>query len=203
MINLCRDERGKWRWPTNGADLVCPGIYLGDETTALCTGSVPPTYRPASERGKLSRILREMGVTAVLNAAQGNLEGWSMVNTKEAFYRPHGIKFLGVPGVDLKTFPLADYFYEAADFIDGVVRQGGRVLVHCVQVATFTVQHVKCQTLGEPFSEIHFSPGNQQIRYTRVGLPRHQEVTALGGCNQNGESEEKYCPKRRIHATTN
>ena len=40
MINLCRDERGKWRWPVNGADLVYPGIYLGDETTALCTGLV-------------------------------------------------------------------------------------------------------------------------------------------------------------------
>ena len=40
MINLCRDERGKWRWPVNGADLVYPGIYLGDETTALCTGWV-------------------------------------------------------------------------------------------------------------------------------------------------------------------
>ena len=38
LINLCRDERGKWRWPTNGADLVYPGIYLGDESTALCTG---------------------------------------------------------------------------------------------------------------------------------------------------------------------
>ena len=36
--DLCRDERGKWRWPVNGADLVTPGIYLGDETTALCTG---------------------------------------------------------------------------------------------------------------------------------------------------------------------
>ena len=38
MIDMCRDDRGKWRWPINGADLVYPGIYLGDETTALCTG---------------------------------------------------------------------------------------------------------------------------------------------------------------------
>ena len=38
LIDLCRDERGKWRWPTSGADLVYPGIYLGDESTALCTG---------------------------------------------------------------------------------------------------------------------------------------------------------------------
>ena len=75
-----------------------------------------------------------MGVTAVLNAAQGNLEGWSLVNTKEGFYRPHGIQFLGVPGVDLNSFPLGDYFYEAADFIDLILKQGGRVFVHCVQV---------------------------------------------------------------------
>ena len=28
---LCFDPRtGKWRWPVNGADLVFPGIYLGD-----------------------------------------------------------------------------------------------------------------------------------------------------------------------------
>ena len=80
------------------------------------------------------RILKDLGVTAVLNAAQGNLEGWSLVNTKEGFYRPHGIRFLGVPGVDLNSFPLADYFHEAADFIDEILREGGRVFVHCVQV---------------------------------------------------------------------
>ena len=32
MQDLCRDPKtGKWRWPINGADLVYPGIYLGDE----------------------------------------------------------------------------------------------------------------------------------------------------------------------------
>ena len=32
MQDLCRDPNtGKWRWPINGADLVYPGIYLGDE----------------------------------------------------------------------------------------------------------------------------------------------------------------------------
>ena len=37
MIDLLRNEKGKWQWPVNGADMVFPGIYLGDETTALCT----------------------------------------------------------------------------------------------------------------------------------------------------------------------
>ena len=64
------------------------------------------------------------------------------MNTKEGFYRPHGIQFLGVPGVDLNSFPLADYFHEAADFIDLILREGGRVFVHCVQVgAVNSLQH--------------------------------------------------------------
>ena len=37
MIDLLRNEKGKWHYPVNGADIVFPGIYLGDETTALCT----------------------------------------------------------------------------------------------------------------------------------------------------------------------
>ena len=37
MIDLLRNEKGKWQYPVNGADMVFPGIYLGDETTALCT----------------------------------------------------------------------------------------------------------------------------------------------------------------------
>ena len=73
-------------------------------------------------------------MTAVLNAAQGNLDGWSMVNTKAGFYKPHNIKFLGVQAVDLKSFPITDYFYEAADWIENIIKSGGVVFVHCVQV---------------------------------------------------------------------
>ena len=82
------------------------------------------------------RILRELGVTAVLNAAQGNLEGWSMVNTKESFYSPHNIQFLGVQAVDLKSFPLAEYFHQAADWIEKILADRGTVFVHCVQVCS-------------------------------------------------------------------
>ena len=68
-------------------------------------------------------------MTAVLNAAQGNLEGWSVVNTKESYYTRVGIQFLGVPAIDLNSFPLRDYFEQAADWIEKVLKEGGIVLV--------------------------------------------------------------------------
>ena len=39
-----------------------------------------------------------------------------------------------VQAVDLKSFPLADYFHEAADWMENIIRTGGVVFVHCVQV---------------------------------------------------------------------
>ena len=78
-------------------------------------------------------VLRDLGVTAVLNAAQGDLEGWSVVNTKQSYYEPKGIQFLGVPAIDLNSFPLRDYFVQAADWIENILKGGGVVLVHCVQ----------------------------------------------------------------------
>ena len=78
-------------------------------------------------------MLHSLGVTAVLNAAQGNLEGWSVVNTKESYYSRVGIQFLGVPAIDLNSFPLRDYFEQAADWIEKVLKEGGVVLVHCVK----------------------------------------------------------------------
>ena len=53
-------------------------MYAFFRCTALCTG-----------------VLREMGVTAVLNAAQGSMTDWNYVNTKEIYYSGLGIQFLG------------------------------------------------------------------------------------------------------------
>jgi len=115
--DLCYDPKtGKWHWPKNGADLVHPHIYLGDASTALCIGQ-----------------LREMGVTAVLNAAQGSMADWSYVNTKAIYYTGVGIQFLGVPAIDLKWYPICNHFQEASNFIDEVIQSKGIVLVHCVQ----------------------------------------------------------------------
>ena len=69
--------------------------------------------------------LREMGVTAVLNAAQGSMTDWNYVNTKAIYYTGVGIQFLGVPAIDLKWYPICNHFQEASDFIEEVVKSKG------------------------------------------------------------------------------
>ena len=71
------------------------------------------------------RLLKEMGITAVLNAAQGSMTDWNYVNTKASYYSNAGIKFKGIGAIDLKHYPLHEHFQEAADFIDEVVRANG------------------------------------------------------------------------------
>ena len=66
-----------------------------------------------------------MGVTAVLNAAQGSMTDWNYVNTKAIYYTGVGIQFLGVPAIDLKWYPICNHFQEASDFIEEVVKSKG------------------------------------------------------------------------------
>ena len=70
--------------------------------------------------------LRSMGVTAVLNAAQGSMTDWNYVNTKDIFYTGVGLEFLGVPAIDLKWYPICNHFEEASHFIERIVSKGGQ-----------------------------------------------------------------------------
>ncbi|TRY71164.1 hypothetical protein TCAL_15050 [Tigriopus californicus] len=78
-------------------------------------------------------ILKDLGIGAVLNTAQGNMTDWSYVNTKASYYQNTGIQFLGIPAIDLKHYPINTHFKETCDFIESVLKKKGRVLVHCVQ----------------------------------------------------------------------
>merc|ERR1712183_1172894 len=69
---------------------------------------------------------------AVLNAAQGSMQGWNYVNTKESYYTRCNIQFFGVPALDVKHYPINQHFNDAANFIETVLRNKGIVLVHCV-----------------------------------------------------------------------
>ena len=66
-----------------------------------------------------------MGVTAVLNAAQGTMADWNYVNTKESYYSRCNIKFLGVPALDVKHYPINQHFPEASNFIEDVINNEG------------------------------------------------------------------------------
>ena len=67
-----------------------------------------------------------MGVTAVLNAAQGSMTDWNYVNTKAIYYTGVGIEFFGVPAIDLKWYPICNHFQEASNFIEEVIKSKGK-----------------------------------------------------------------------------
>lgn len=68
--------------------------------------------------------LRRIGITHVVNTAEGNRFG--MVNTDAHFYRDSGIRYLGFPLLDLPSSNIREYFHAAADFIDDGIKSGGK-----------------------------------------------------------------------------
>ncbi|KNC23087.1 hypothetical protein FF38_10452 [Lucilia cuprina] len=95
-------------------DEVYPGIYIGDAAAA-----------------KNKTYLRMMGITHVLNAAEGCRYG--QVDTGHIYYRDMpSIRYMGFPMIDAPTTDISRYFYVAAKFIDSAISSGGKVLVHCL-----------------------------------------------------------------------
>lgn len=94
-------------------DDVYPGIYIGNSATA-----------------QNKKYLRMIGITHVLNTAEG--AGYGFVNTSKTFYMDMPIQYLGFPMADLCSTDISRYFYPAADFIDEALSSGGKVFVHCV-----------------------------------------------------------------------
>ncbi|GBM26108.1 Dual specificity protein phosphatase 3 [Araneus ventricosus] len=114
LLDIIRTPAGYYALPTDPWNEVYPGIFLSDAPTAMCTS-----------------LLKRMGITHVLNAAQGKEKNCGQVNTWPGFYTQSGIQFLGVPAFDNIVFRLHPYFEEAAVFIDEALKSGGKVLVHC------------------------------------------------------------------------
>uniref|UniRef100_A0A667YLA5 Dual specificity protein phosphatase n=1 Tax=Myripristis murdjan TaxID=586833 RepID=A0A667YLA5_9TELE len=88
---------------------VWPNVYIGDEETA-----------------KDKYILRKLGMTHILNAAEGT---WNSVDTGADYYSDMDIVYYGVVAEDVPTFDLSQYFFSAAQFIDATLN---KLLVHCV-----------------------------------------------------------------------
>lgn len=96
----------------NISDEVFPGIHVGDK------GAAKNTF-----------YLKKVGVTHVLNTAEGQRQG--TVDTSQEFYKPFGIKYKGLKLLDVAQTNIALHFNEVAEFIDEALASGGRVLVNC------------------------------------------------------------------------
>ncbi|KAM3859920.1 dual specificity phosphatase 29 [Diretmus argenteus] len=92
---------------------VWPNVYIGDEETA-----------------KDKSNLRKLGMTHILNAAEGT---WNNVDTGADYYSDMDIVYYGVVAEDVATFDLSQYFFSAAQFIDETLSNPqNTLLVHCV-----------------------------------------------------------------------
>ncbi|XP_062269838.1 dual specificity phosphatase 29-like [Platichthys flesus] len=92
---------------------VWPNVYIGDEQTA-----------------KDKSNLRGLGITHVLNAAEGT---WNNVDTGAGYYTDMDVVYYGVVAEDVQTFDLSQYFFSAARFIEETLKNPqNKLLVHCV-----------------------------------------------------------------------
>ncbi|XP_070493373.1 dual specificity protein phosphatase 3 [Chironomus tepperi] len=95
-------------------DEVYPRVYIGDAAAA---------------RNK--QYLRMMGITHVLNTAEGSRFG--QVDTGHSYYRDmSNLRYMGFPLIDQPATDISRYFYIASKFIENALNSGGKVLVHCM-----------------------------------------------------------------------
>lgn len=92
---------------------VWPNVYIGDEETA-----------------KDKYNLKRLGITHILNAAEGT---WNNVDTGAGYYGDMDVVYYGVVAEDVATFDLSQYFFSAARFIKETLgNPQNKLLVHCV-----------------------------------------------------------------------
>ncbi|XP_071399320.1 dual specificity protein phosphatase 3 isoform X2 [Centroberyx affinis] len=113
LNELLSNGSGFYSLPTQHFNEVFPRIYVGNAFVAQ----------------NVMR-LQKLGVTHILNAAEGN--SFMHVNTNAEFYTGTGITYHGIQANDTEQFNLSAYFEEGADFIDkALAHNNGKVYVHC------------------------------------------------------------------------
>ena len=72
--------------------------------------------------------LKKVGVTHVLNTAEGQTSG--TVDTNQKFYKPFNIKYKGLKLLDVSQANISIHFTEISDFIEEGLGGGGKVKDH-------------------------------------------------------------------------
>ena len=93
-------------------DEVYPSLFVGDKESATNV-----------------QFLQKIGITHVLNTAEGKDEG--LVDLCEAHYEGSNIKYLGFPLWDTPMCNITPYLGCAADYINNCIENGGKCLVNC------------------------------------------------------------------------
>ncbi|XP_023145318.1 dual specificity phosphatase 29-like isoform X1 [Amphiprion ocellaris] len=131
---------------------VWPSIYIGDEKTAL--------ERPA---------LRDLGITHVLNAAEGKFNN---VLTGADYYSDTDIQYFGVEADDKPTFNISQYFCSSAQFIhEALGRPQNKVLVHCVMGRSRSATLVLAYLMMK--HSLTVVDAIEHVRQRRCILPNH------------------------------
>lgn len=95
-------------------DEVHQGIFVGDEASA-----------------RNIKFLQKMGITHVLNTAEGVWTDCSFVDLTESYFAGSGIKYLGLPVWDSTHVHILPYLGCANEFIASALQSGGKVMVNC------------------------------------------------------------------------
>ena len=95
-------------------DEVYPNLFIGDEASARNT-----------------QFLRKMGITHVLNTAEGVWTDHSFVDLTSAYYEGTGIEYQGLQLWDHPNVKILPYLGCADEFISKALGGGGKCLVHC------------------------------------------------------------------------
>ncbi|XP_040034549.1 dual specificity phosphatase 29 [Gasterosteus aculeatus] len=144
-------------WTSTGAQYahvnqVWPSVYVGDEKTAL--------ERPG---------LRVLGITHVLNAAEGK---WNNVLTGAHYYTDMDIQYFGVEADDKPTFNISQFFCSATQFIhEALSHPQSKVLVHCVMGRSRSAALVLAYLMME--HGLTVVDAIEHVRQRRCVLPNH------------------------------
>ncbi|XP_024243300.1 dual specificity protein phosphatase 3-like isoform X2 [Oncorhynchus tshawytscha] len=126
LNELLSNSSGFYSLPTQHFNEVFPRIYVGNAFV-----------------GQNLMRLQKLGVTHILNAAEGN--SFMHVNTNADFYAGSGITYHGIQANDKPQFNLSNFFEEGADFIEKALahNNGKAVSGHCLEKEQET-HHREC-----------------------------------------------------------
>ncbi|KAH7642194.1 dual specificity protein phosphatase 3-like protein [Dermatophagoides farinae] len=94
-------------------------------------------------------FLKDIGVTHVLNCALNHCLTYNDMKFDQEYYQDYKIKFKGLELDDICTENIARYFDESIEFIDDAMKNGGKILIHCLagisRSATITIAYLMKQ----------------------------------------------------------